>query len=337
MSVRSLAAFLPKAALEPHEFAFGELAATDVEVAVECTAVCHSDLHLVDDDWGISKFPLVPGHEIVGRVARVGSAVSSVKPGARVGIGWQRGSCGACEWCRSGFENLCQTAKKRTCVDQPGGLATHIRADERFVIEIPDALSSPEAAPLLCAGVTVHAPLARHVKRPGMSVAVVGLGGLGHLAVRFAYAMGAEVTAFDPIASKKDEALRFGAHAFATPDEADALRRNGVAYDLVLTTTYADLPWNDWLALVKLNGTLCLTGVPSKPLEIHPDHLLDGQKSVTGSVIGSPSMQRAMFAFAAQKGVRPVIENLPMSKANEAFARLRRGQVRYRSVLTNDL
>ncbi len=337
MTVRSLAAFLPKAALEPHDFAFGDLAPADVEVEVECTAVCHSDLHLVDDDWGISKFPLVPGHEIVGRVARVGSSVSRVKVGTRVGIGWQRGSCGTCEWCASGFENLCQTAKKRTCVDQPGGLATHVRADARFVVEIPAEISSDDAAPLLCAGVTVHAPLARHIKRPGMSVAIVGLGGLGHLAVRFAHAMGAEVTAFDPVETKRDEALELGATTFATPDEADAFRRQGRAYDLILTTTYADLPWNDWLSLVKLNGTLCLTGVPSKPLSIHPDHLLDGQKTVTGSVIGSPSMQHAMMRFAAAQGVRPMIETLPMSRANEAFARLRRGQVRYRAVLRNDL
>lgn len=337
MNVRALAAFLPKAALEPHELAFGELAAEDVEVLVECTAVCHSDLHLVDDDWGISRFPLVPGHEIVGRVARVGSSVTRVKLGQRVGIGWQRGSCGTCHWCTTGFENLCQVAKKRTCVDQPGGLATHVRADQRFVVEVPEVLSSEDAAPLLCAGVTVHAPLARHLKRPGMSVAVVGLGGLGHLAVQFARALGAEVAAFDPVASKLDEALQLGATEFHTPDAVDSLRRKGRAFDLILTTTYADLAWNDWLSIVKLNGTLCLTGVPSKPLEIHPDHLLDGQKSVTGSVIGSPQMQAAMMSCAAESGVRPRLEILPMSKANEAFARLRRGQVRYRAVLRNDL
>lgn len=318
------------APLGPISLPQAPLAAREVDIAVEHCALCHSDLHLLDDDWGISRYPLVPGHEVIGKVVGRGAEVRNLAVGDRVGLGWQRGSCGQCESCKTNREHLCSGGKRRTCVDQPGGLAERVRADENFAFKIPAELDPAHAAPLLCAGVTVFSPLARHLKR-GMRCGIVGLGGLGHLAVQFARAMGATVTAFDPIAGKAEEAERLGAHAFVPT--TDLARQPDGKLDLLLTTTHADLEWNTWMGKLALDGTLCLTGVPSKPLTILPDHLLDGQKRVTGSVIGSPTTMRAMLAFAAEHGVRPWIEQAPLGDVNAQIARVRRGEARYRVVL----
>jgi uncharacterized zinc-type alcohol dehydrogenase-like protein len=304
----------------------------DVELAVSACALCHSDLHLWAGDWRAS-FPLVPGHEVVGRVTRVGSAVSGIHVGARVGLGWQCGACFACRECQQGEPHLCAKGKVRTCVDRPGGLAERVIADHRFVYPLPATLSDEHAAPLLCAGLTVFAPLKRMAVRTGQHVAVVGFGGLGHLAVQFAVAMGAAVDAFDPEVSKTDDALRCGAQSLVDARSTLALTALKNTYDLILVTTPANLPWNDWLAMLKTGGTLCLVGVPSRPLTIDADHLLDGQKHVTGSVIGSPADMRAMLAFAAEHAIKPITEAMPMDAAAAAMARLAAGKARYRIVL----
>lgn len=300
----------------------------DVDVEVMTCSVCHSDVHLLDGDWGEVARPLVPGHEIVGRVVRAGER-AALAIGTVVGIGWQSGSCGACTACLSAREHLCTGGKLRTCVGRQGGFATRVRCDARFCFELPRELDVATAAPLLCAGLTVFSPLERLGVEPGMRVGVVGVGGLGHLAIGFARAMGAAVVAFDPDASKRELVLGLGADELV--DARGPLPP--AAVDLLLVTTHASLVWNDWLRVLDLEGTLCLVGVPGKPLALSADPLMDEQKKVTGSVIGSPATMRRMLALAARSAVAPIVERLPLSRANEAIARVRDGAARMRIVL----
>lgn len=300
----------------------------DVDVDVVTCSVCHSDVHLLDGDWGDVARPLVPGHEIVGRVVRAGEH-ARLALGTLVGIGWQSGSCGACAACLSSREHLCTGGKLRTCVGRQGGFATRVRCDARFCFELPRGLDPATAAPLLCAGLTVFSPLERLGVKPGIRVGVVGVGGLGHLAVRFARAMGAEVVAFDPDTSKRELVLGLGATELV--DARGPLPSSAV--DLLLVTTHAQLVWNDWLRVLDLEGTLCLVGVPGAPLTLSADPLMDEQKTVTGSVIGSPATMRRMLALAASSGIAPIVERMPWERANEAIARVREGAARMRVVL----
>ena len=295
----------------------------EVDIEVEHCSVCHSDVHLLDGDWGAPR-PLIPGHEIVGRV--IGS-------GVRVGIGWQAGACGTCASCKRQREHLCTGGKIRTCVGRQGGFATRVRVDERFTFPIPNGLDARDAAPLLCAGLTVFSPLERLGVGKGTRVGVVGIGGLGHLAVRFAKHLGAEVIAFDPDPTKKELALSLGASDLV--DAKGALPKG--VLDVILVTTHASLAWDAWMEALDLEGTLCLVGVPSAPLTVGVDPLLDGQKKITGSVIGSPATMRRMLDVAATHSIAPVIERMPMSRANEAVARVREGKARLRIILDNDL
>ena len=312
--------------------ALAEPTGYEVDIAVHNCSVCHSDLHLVDGDWGDVKKPLIPGHEIVGHVLRQGP-LSTLRPGAVVGIGWQAGACGACPACRTNREHLCTGGKVRTCVGRQGGFATEVRVDSRFAFELPAALDVNTAAPLLCAGLTVFSPLERFKVGPGVRVGVVGVGGLGHMAVQLAKALGAEVLGFDADLSRRDFALKLGAS-----DLVDARGPLPVGVvDLLLVTTHANLDWNAWMGTLDLEGTLCLIGVPSKPLTLGVDPLLDEQKRVTGSVIGSPASMRAMLALAARHQISPITERMPMSQANAALDRVRQGAARLRVVLDNDL
>ena len=300
----------------------------ELDVDVIWCSVCHSDVHLLDGDWGVQARPLVPGHEIVGRVVRAG-ARAGYPPGSVVGIGWQCGSCGACPACRTGREHLCTGGKVRTCVGRAGGFARQVRCDARFAFELPAGIELSSAAPLLCAGLTVFSPLERLGAGSGARVGVVGIGGLGHLAIRFARALGAEVIAFDPDASKRDLVRTLGASGLV--DSRGALPAGAV--DLLLVTTHAPLAWGDWLRVLDLEGTLCLIGVGGKPIELPADPLMDEQKRVTGSVIGSPATMRRMLALAADHHIAPIVEHLPLARANEAVARVREGRARMRVVL----
>lgn len=312
--------------------ALAEPTGYEVDVLVHNCSVCHSDLHLVDGDWGDVKKPLIPGHEIVGHVIRQGP-LSTLPPGAIVGIGWQAGACGACPACRTGREHLCTGGKVRTCVGRQGGFATEVRVDSRFAFELPAALDVNTAAPLLCAGLTVFSPLERFKVGPGVRVGVVGVGGLGHMAVQLAKALGAEVLGFDADLSRREFALKLGASDLV---DARGPLPAGVV-DLLLVTTHANLDWNAWMGTLDLEGTLCLIGVPSQPLSLGVDPLLDEQKRVTGSVIGSPASMRAMLDLAARHRISPITERMPMSQANAALDRVRQGAARLRVVLDNDL
>ncbi len=328
-SIFAYAQRAPRSSLEPITLPDpGDPTGYDVDVEVAHCSVCHSDVHLLDGDWGEQKHPLVPGHEIIGRVVRAGPD-ATVSAGTLVGIGWQAGACGKCPACLTKREHLCTGGKVRTCVGRQGGFATRVRADARFVFEIPSGLEAATAAPLLCAGLTVFSPLERLGARSGVRVGVVGLGGLGHMAVRFASAMGSEVIAFDPDLTKRELAQKLGASDLV--DARGALPANAV--DLLLVTTHASLPWDDWMKVLDLEGTLCLIGVPNKPFSVGVDPLLDEQKKVTGSVIGSPATMRKMLSLAAEHHIAPITESMPLSEANEAVARVREGRARLRVVL----
>lgn len=327
--IQAYAQLAPRAALEAITLPDpGDPTGFDVDVEVAHCSVCHSDVHLLDGDWGEQKRPLVPGHEVIGRVVRKGPD-AALPLGALVGIGWQAGACGHCPACLSKREHLCTGGKVRTCVGRQGGFATRVRADARFTFEIPAGIETSTAAPLLCAGLTVFSPLERLGAAKGVRVGVVGLGGLGHMAVRFASAMGAEVLAFDPDLTKRELAHKLGARDLL--DVRGALPVNAV--DLLLVTTHASLPWDDWMKVLDLEGTLCLIGVPSKPLTLGVDPLLDEQKKVTGSVIGSPATMRKMLSVAAEHHIAPITESMPLARANEAVSRVREGRARMRVVL----
>ena len=249
MGFRAYAAHEEKGPLAPFVYEPAELGSNDVEIRISHCGICHSDVHLVDGDWGASGYPMVPGHEIVGTVASAGPAVRHLAVGQRVGVGWQCGACLECEWCVSGQENLC-AQEEATCVERPGGFAERIRVDGRFAFPIPDALRSEHAAPLLCGGVTVYAPLARFA-RPSLRVGVVGIGGLGHLALQFARAMGCEVTALSTNPAKRAEALAFGAHRFVAAGDSKALRAAAQSLDFVLSTAFLAQDWKGLLRMLR--------------------------------------------------------------------------------------
>ena len=334
MSISAWAALKVRGPLEAFRYEPAPLGPQDVEIRISHCGVCHSDLHLIDDDWGAGRYPLVPGHEIVGTLTRLGSGVSHLKSGQRVGVGWQRSACGECEFCRAGEDNLCARSQA-TCVGHHGGFAAAIVTDSRYAFPIPEALESAHAAPLLCAGVTVFSPFSRHGVGPGVRVGVLGIGGLGHLALQFAAKFGAAVTALSSSAAKGEDARHFGAADFLLTSDPGALQRGRRSLDFILSTVNVDLPWGDYLKLLRPNGKLCFVGAAPGNLGIRPGELIGGQRSVTGSAIGGRAMMTDMLAFAAGHGVRPRIETLPMAQANVAVARVAANSARYRMVLKN--
>jgi alcohol/geraniol dehydrogenase (NADP+) len=333
-SIQGLAAHAAGAELLPYHYDPGQLGAHEVEIVITHCGICHSDLHLIANDWGISQYPFIPGHEVIGTIAALGSEVRQLEIGQRVGLGWQSNSCGVCEWCIRGMENLCPSSEA-TCVHRNGGYADRVRANARFVIPIPDALKSEHAAPLLCGGVTVYNPLRAHGVNPASRVGVVGIGGLGHLAIQFARVFGAEVTAFSSSASKEDEVRALGAHHFVNTRETKAMKEAAGTQDFILSTISADQEWGTYLQALRPTGTLCFVGVPPSPVTAQAHPLIAGQRSITGSPIGSPHQLREMLDVAARHGVKATTELFPMSRANEAIEKVKKNKVRYRAVLAN--
>ncbi len=333
-SIQGLAAHAAGAELLPYHYDPGALGAHEVEIAITHCGICHSDLHLIANDWGISQYPFIPGHEVVGAIAAVGSEVRQLEIGQRVGLGWQSNSCGVCEWCMRGMENLCPQSEA-TCVHRNGGYADRVRANARFVMPIPDALQSEHTAPLLCGGITVYNPLRAHGVNPASRVGVVGIGGLGHLAIQFARVFGAEVTAFSSSAGKEEEVRALGAHHFVNTRETKAMKEAAGTQDFILTTINADQDWGTYIQALRPTGTLCFLGVPPSPVSAQAFPLIAGQRSITGSPIGSPHQLREMLDVAARHGVKATTEPFPMAKANEAIEKVKKNKVRYRAVLAN--
>lgn len=332
--IQGLAAHAAGAELLPLRYEPGELGPQDVEIEISHCGICHSDLHLITNDWGISQFPFIPGHEVIGTVGAIGDSVTSLKMGQRVGLGWQSNSCGQCEWCSKGMENLCPNSEA-TCVHRHGGYANRVRANARFVFPIPEALVSEHAAPLLCGGITVYNPMRSHGVNPASRVGVIGIGGLGHLAIQFARVFGAEVTAFSTSAAKEEEARKLGAHRFVNTRETRALKDAACSLDFIISTINADQDWSVYMQALRPNGTLCFVGVPPSALTLQAFPMISGVRSVTGNPTGSPHRIREMLDVAARHGVQAQTEAFPMSKANEAIEKVKKNKVRYRAVLAN--
>jgi alcohol/geraniol dehydrogenase (NADP+) len=329
----AFAAPAAKQPLSPYEYEPAPLRPQDVEIQISHCGICHSDLHLIDNDWSSSTYPLVPGHEIVGTVTALGRECALVL-GQRVGVGWQRSACFECEQCRAGAENLC-ARQEATCVGHMGGFARRIRLDGRFAFPLPESLDAAAAAPLLCAGVTVFAPLRRWRVAAGAHVGVIGIGGLGHLAIRFLRAMGSETTAFSSSPDKRDEVERLGAQHVVSSTSVREIRASANRLDFLLCTAPARLDWITYLETLKPNGVLCLVGAPPGLLQIPAAQLLTSQRAICGSDIGSRDAIREMLAFAADHGIGAQVETAPMADVNGALQRVRTNRVRYRMVLTN--
>jgi alcohol/geraniol dehydrogenase (NADP+) len=333
-SIHGLAAHAAGAQLLPFKYDAAELGENEVEIKISHCGICHSDVHLINNDWGMSKYPFIPGHEIVGTVTAVGGAVRDRQIGERVGVGWQADSCGVCEYCRQGDEHLCAQSQP-TCVGRNGGYADAIRVNSRFAVPVPEQLESENVAPLLCAGITVYAPLRNHGVRPSSRVGVIGIGGLGHLGLQFARAFGAEVTAFSTSKDKEEEAKSMGAHHFVNTRDTATLKKMTGEFDLLLSTVSADQDWQAYINALRPKGTLCVVGVSPSPLQIQAFSLIGGQKNLSGSPTGSPRDLHEMLDVAARHSVKAVTERFPMAKANDAVDKVKKNQVRYRAVLAN--
>ena len=330
-------AWVAKAAKQPlvlQTVDLGMLGDEDVEVAVEHCGLCHSDLSVFGNEWGNSQYPAVLGHEVVGRITAVGPNVKGHKVGQRVGVGWISGSCMHCHQCMSGSHHLCPEAQP-TIVGHRGGFASHIRTHWAFAFPLPENLNFAEAGPLLCGGVTVFAPLAMHAK-PTDRVGIIGIGGLGHMAVKFASAFGCYVTAFTSSESGFDEAKGFGAnHAVGTGDPA-AIKKLAGSLDLLISTVNVPLDWDALIGTLAPNGRLHVVGAVLEPIPVSAFSLIVGQRGISGSPTGSPVAIETMLDFAARHNITPQTEHFPMSRINEAFARLKSGKARYRIVLDAD-
>lgn len=333
---KALAAQSAQSSLTPFEFEFSGLGDRQVEVAVEYCGICHSDLSMLDNEWGISAYPFVPGHEVIGRVSAVGKSVTTLSVGDLVGVGWFAGSCLTCSRCMNGDHNLCGSAEQ-TIVGRYGGFASHVRCNAEWAIPLPHSLATDAAGPLFCGGATVFNPLVQFSVRPTDKVGVIGIGGLGHLALQFMNKWGCEVTAFTSSDSKADEARQMGAHHVINTTKVEDLTKIAGTLDFILCTVNVSLNWDAVLAALAPKGRLHVVGAVLQPIPVAAFPLLAGQKSISGSPLASPATIRTMLEFCARHDISPITEEFKMSEANEAIAHLKSGKARYRIVLKNDL
>lgn len=333
--IRAWAAHEKAGAFSEISYDPGEIRADEVEIAVEACGLCHSDLSLLDEEWGETAFPLVPGHEVVGTIRAMGKGVGHLKIGQRVGVGWLARSCLTCNTCMSGDHNLCASAQG-IAVGRFGGFGEAVRVQAAWAVPLPEGVDARAAGPLFCGGITVFAPIVAFNVKPTDRVGVIGIGGLGHLALQFLKAWGCEVTAFTSTGAKADEAKKFGAHRIVDSRSKDALKAEAGRYDFILSTVAVPLDWKRYIAALAPKGRLHTVGAVSEPLEIPAFSLIGGQKSVSGSPVGSPAVMAQMLEFCARHQIIPQVEYMPMSRIDDAFQRLREGKPRYRIVLEND-
>ncbi|TPW76970.1 NAD(P)-dependent alcohol dehydrogenase [Schumannella sp. 10F1B-5-1] len=340
LTVSAYAATAATEPLTPTTIERRDVGPKDVLIAIRYAGICHSDIHTVRGEWGDIAYPQVVGHEIVGEVTEVGSEVTKHAVGDRVGVGCMVNSCRECENCRAGMENYClkgntgtYTSVDRDGTITQGGYSTHIVVDEHFVLTVPESIPYEAAAPLLCAGITTYSPLAHWNAGPGKRVAVIGMGGLGHMAVKIAAAMGAEVTVLSRTLAKQEDGLAFGAsHYFATADDAtfDELANH---FDLIVNTVSAPLELDRYLKLLRLDGTMVNVGAPAEPLPITVFTLFGNRRSFAGSGIGSIAETQEMLDFCAAQGIAPEIELISAEQINDAYERVLSSDVRYRFVI----
>ncbi len=330
--IKAYAAFEAGGELKPFEYDPGPLAEHDVEIAVDYCGICHSDLSMLNNEWGATQYPFVPGHEVAGRISAVGKHVTKFNIGDRVGLGWHSGYCNDCNTCLEGDHNLCGSAQG-TLFGRHGGFADKVRAQATSVVALPDALSSEKAGPLFCGGVTVFNPMVQFDLKPTAKVAVIGIGGLGHMAVKFLNAWGCEVTAFTSSESKRTEALALGAHKTLNSRDSDELSSAANSFDLVLSTVNVKLDWGRYIQTLKPKGRLHFLGAILEPVEVSVFALMGAQRSISSSPVGSPAVIAQMLDFAARHHIEPEVEVFDMADVNAALERLEKGSPRYRVVL----
>lgn len=338
--VRALAAASPGAELAPFDYDPGPLADDEVEIAVQHCGICHSDLSVIDDAWSNTTFPVVPGHEAVGTIAAKGEAVRDLELGQTVGLGWHAAYCRTCEHCEAGDHNFCQD-DTATILAHHGGFADRVRAQDLAVVPLPDGVDPVIAGPLFCGGVTVFTPMLEYGlvdgKREGDRVAVVGIGGLGQMALGFLNALGCEVTAFTSTPDKHEEARRLGAHHCLSSTDRQDLKAAARSFDFVLVTVNVSLDWDLFLNTLRPRGRLHFVGAVMEPLDLSVFRLMSGQRQVSSSPVGSPRAIARLLDFVAEHQVGPQVERYGFSQADQAIARLRAGAVRYRAVLSHEL
>ena len=337
-------AFAAQSATSPlglHSIQRREPGERDVQIKILYCGVCHSDLHTARNEWNGTVYPCIPGHEIVGRVTRVGTGVKKFKEGDIVAVGCMVDSCRTCESCREGYEQFCENGTIFTYNSQDkknggttyGGYSESIVVDEDFVLRVPRNLDLAGAAPLLCAGITTYSPLRFHKVGKGQKVGIVGLGGLGHMGVKLARAFGAHVVVFSTSPGKKEDALRLGAHEVVISKDEDEMKKQANSFHFILDTVSAKHDINAYLGLLKRDGVLTQVGAPTQPLEVGVFNLIMRRRSFTGSLIGGIAETQEMLDFCGQHGIQSDIEIIPIQKINEAYERLLRSDVKYRFVI----
>lgn len=339
LPTKGYAAAAAKVPLAPYDFERRELKDHDVLVDIQYCGICHSDIHQARDEWGGSIFPMVPGHEITGVVARVGSKVTKFAVGDRVGVGVFVDSCRTCVECTHGLEQYCtrlvQTYNSREHDGTPtmGGYSDKIVVNEDYVLCLPDNMPLDASAPLLCAGITLYSPLRHWGAGPGKKVAIVGLGGLGHMGVKLAHAMGAEVTVLSHSLKKQEDARQMGAdHFYATSDPSTFEKLRGY-FDLILNTVSAEIDWNEYMRLLKTDGAMVIVGLPEHQIPISAGSLIPGRRTLAGSMIGSTAETQEMLNFCSEHGIVSDIEVVRMQDVNAAYERVVRSDVKYRFVI----
>ncbi|AFZ06192.1 Mannitol dehydrogenase [Oscillatoria nigro-viridis PCC 7112] len=313
----------------------------DVQIEILFCGICHSDLHSVRNEWGGAVYPIVPGHEMVGRVTQVGSAVTKYKPGDLAGVGCMVDSDGTCPQCKANLEQFCPNLtltynspdQHKTAPVTYGGYSDSIVVDERFVLRVPDNLDLAGVAPLLCAGITTYSPLRHWGVTKGKKVGVVGLGGLGHMGVKFARAFGARVVVFTTSPDKTEDALRLGADEVVVSRNADEMQKHAGSFDFILDTVSANHDINAYLNLLRLDGNITLVGAPENPLEVSAFSLIVGRRSLSGSSIGGIAETQEMLDFCGEHNITADVEVIPIQKVNEAYERLLKSDVKYRFVI----
>lgn len=326
--------------LQPYTFERREPNDDDVVIAIKYCGICHSDIHQARNEWGFSKYPMVPGHEIAGVVTAVGEKVTRFKAGDRVGVGCFVDSCVGCatrdldnEQYLPGLVQTYNDVEADGKTPTQGGYSDSIVVKEGYVLSIPDNLPLDAAAPLLCAGITLYSPLSHWKAGPGRKVAIVGMGGLGHMGVKLAHAMGADVTVLSQTLSKKEDGLRLGADAYYATSDPETFKTLAGAFDLIVCTVSAPIDWNVYLGLLKVEGSMVLVGIPEHPVPVHAFPLVMGRRSLSGSAIGSIKETQEMLDFCGEHDIVSEIETIGASQINEAYERVLKSDVRYRFVI----
>lgn len=332
--VKGYAASKKGQALKAFNYPMPELGEHEVRVSTSHCGLCYTDIQAIDDFYRITNYPFVPGHEIVGYISEIGKSVKGLKEGDRVGIGWQGRACMHCEWCLRGEANMCQEIVDDASWTPYGGFSTSIAVDSGFAYLLPEGMPSEDGAVFMCAGITVFTPLRSHYSTPGLRIGIIGVGGLGHLAIQYAKALGYEVTAISSSPAKKTEALALGADYFIQVNDGNAIRKAAYYFDLLLCTAHAGIDWEDVLGMLKRKGKLILVGF--QDMRFRPIDLIAHQLSIYGSFLGTQQDMKEMLAFSSAHSIHPMIELLPMRQINAAIARLKENKVRYRMVLFNE-